>query len=83
MTPRQSQRANLEADLSRARRASRRLPNGEVQNETTAFGQVGVVSPIQMKLSGQEARRPGGQGEAAPLLITSRDSGVRKGYFFT
>ena len=43
-------------DLPRAQRVSQGYLNGEVQNET-AFGQVGVVSHIRMKLSGQEARQ--------------------------
>lgn len=60
MTPRQSQRANLEADLSRAQHASQGYLNGDVQNETTAFGQVGVGSHIHMKRSFQVARWPGG-----------------------
>jgi hypothetical protein len=69
VTPRQSQRANLEADLSRAQHASQGYLNGEVQNETTAFGQVGVGSHIHMKLSGQEARRPGGEENRKPRYL--------------
>ena len=68
MTPRQSQLANLEAGLSRTRRALQGYLRGD-ENGTAAFGQVGVGSPIQMKLSGQEARRPGGQGARQPRYL--------------
>ena len=44
-------------DLPRAQRVSQGYLNGEVQSEN-AFGQVGVVSHIRMKLRGQEARQP-------------------------
>ena len=54
--------------LPRAQRVSQDYLNGEVQNET-AFGQVGVVSHIRVKLSGVLANTPIRQENRKPHCL--------------